>query len=198
MSQARITMSDDKIEFVVVGMNSIGRSLVGMLAALGTGTITLVDDKMVSTGAKSQEQGFGNLDSGMPKTQAVMEAMGEAFYNVKFSEHRLLDEELIQELSSKIKGNTVLVCCEPVTPGTKQHLCKSLENSCKEIYFTGFTQEGLGNVFKYTCGSNADYSPELDHVPYGKEVASVGRTIAAHVFASIVNSWVAPPELAIN
>jgi hypothetical protein len=198
MSRAKITVSNDKIEFVIVGMNSIGRSLVGMLAALGTESITLVDDKIVSAGAKSQEQGFGDLDLGMPKTQAVMEAMSEAFYNIKFSQHKLLDEELIQKLSSKIKGNTVLVCCEPMTLGTKQHLCKFLENSCKEIYFTGFTQEGLGNVLKYTCGSHADCGSELDQVSYGKEVANIGRTIAAHVFASIVNSWVAPPELAIN
>jgi len=65
----------DTLEFVVVGLNSIGRTLAGLFSVSNLGTVTLIDDKKVS--AKCLASGYLEIDIGQYRTDATADAIKE-------------------------------------------------------------------------------------------------------------------------
>ena len=182
----------DKMEFVIVGLNSIGRTLASLLATGVSGKLTLVDDKTVT--ARSIEQGYLPIDINMLKVDALEGALREITFGLEVEKLPKLDEVAIDALASKISGNTVLFYCEPISNKSKVHLCKSLRNSCQAIYFFGFRDDGVVSIFKYKCTSYIQIEdltavPEVDY----KEVYAEGRLAASTAFALYVSSMARIP-----
>jgi hypothetical protein len=176
----------DKQEFVIVGLNSIGRTLAGLLAFSEQGKLTLVDDQLVSDRCK--EQGYIiPIDLNLPKPEAVAGALNEAISNLEISKVERFDEALIERLVSKINGNTTLFFCEPMSDKARLHMCTALKNACKAIYFFGFYDDHTAGVFK-VVPSAYNLEKDLDGIPTGKEVCSEGKIAAARAFAAYINS----------
>lgn len=176
----------DKQELVIVGLNSIGRTLAGLLAFGGFGTLTLVDDQKVSD--KCKEQGYIiPIDLNLPKIEATAGALNEAIANLEIAKVERFDEALTDRLASKISGNTTLFFCEPMSDKARLHMCTMLKNACKAIYFFGFYDDGTAGVFK-VVPSAYNLEKSLDDIPTGKEVCSEGKLAAARAFAAYVNS----------
>lgn len=182
----------DKMEFVIVGLNSIGRTLASLLATGVSGKLTLVDDKTVT--ARSIEQGYLPIDMNMLKVDALEGALREITFGLEVEKLSKLDQAAVDVLASKISGNTVLFYCEPISNKSKVHLCKSLRNSCQAIYFFGFRDDGSVSIFKYKCTSYVQIEdlaavPEVDE----KEVYTEGRLAASTAFAMYISSMARNP-----
>lgn len=176
----------EKQEFVIVGLNSIGRNLAGLLAFGAIGTITLVDDQIVSH--KCKDQGYIiPIDLNMPKVEATAQALQDAVNDLEIVKVERFDEVLIDRLASKISGNTTIFFCEPMSDKARLHMCSALKNACKAIYFFGFYDDNTAGVFKVVP---TVYSVErnLEEIPTGKEVCSEGKLAAARAFAAYINS----------
>lgn len=183
----------DKQEFVIVGLNSIGRTLAGLLAFGESGKLTLVDEQIVSE--KCKEQGYlVPIDLNMPKTEATISALNESVANLEISEAKRFDEGMIERLTSKISGNTVVFFCEPMSDKARLHMCSSLKNACKAIYFFGFYDDGTAGVYKVIPG-NYNLERSLDEIPSGKEVCAEGKLAAARAYSAHINSSNILPEI---
>lgn len=182
----------DKVEFVIVGLNSIGRTLAGLLSTGVAGKLTLVDDKIVTS--KSIEQGYLPIDINMLKVDAIEGALREVTFGLRVEKLLRLDEVAVDILASKISGNTVLFYCDPISNKSKVHLCKTLRNSCQAIYFFGFRGDGSASIFKYKCTSYVQIE-DLVAVPEveDKEVYEEGRLAACTAFAMYISSMARIP-----
>lgn len=169
----------DKTEYVVVGLNSIGRTLAGLLAFGESGTLTLVDDQKVND--KSVPQGYMAVDLGLHKTDAVEATLRETSSFLDIRKYSRLDGELVDRLVSKISGDTVVFYCETLSSNGRLHAYEDLKNCCKEIYFFGFHEDGSAQFYRATGNMNLQ-GKHLDKVPDGKENCIEGKKAAARAF----------------
>jgi hypothetical protein len=176
----------DTVEFVVVGLNSIGRTLAGLIAISNLGPVTLIDDKKVS--AKCTASGYLEIDVGQYRVDATADAIKEISPKAKINKFMRLDNSTIETFTSKINGNTIMLCCDSMSDRSRIHICTEMKNSCQEIYFFGFNEkDGSCDI---TCIVPGIYNLEkiLEDIPNGKEVPEEGKLAAAKVFALQVNS----------
>lgn len=180
------TPMNEQVEFVVVGLNSIGRTLAGLLSVSELGSVTLIDDKKVS--AKCVTSGYLEIDVGQYRTDATADAIREINPKAKISKKMRLDDDALDSLASKINGNTVLLCCDNMSPKARQHLYTEMQNCCQAIYFFGFDDtEGSGQVVRLTTGGyNADKA--IEKIPAGRELPVEGKRLAAKAFAMQVSA----------
>jgi len=174
----------DTLEFVVVGLNSIGRTLAGLFSVSNLGTVTLIDDKKVS--AKCLASGYLEIDIGQYRTDATADAIKEINPQAKINKLMRLDESAIQTLTSKISGNTVMLCCDSMSDKSRLHICTEMRNACLAIYFFGFDEDGSDCSITRIVPGNDNLEKTLENIPAGKESLEKGRFAAAKAFASTV------------
>jgi len=184
--KSRDLIMSDTVEFVVLGLNSIGRTLAGLLSVSNLGPVTLIDDKKVS--AKCVASGYLEIDVGQYRTDATADAIKEISPKAKVNKLMRLDESAIEQLTSKISGNTVLLCCDPMSDKSRLHMCAELKNACQAIYFFGFNEdEGSCNITRVVPGTH-DLEKTLENIPDGKEIPKEGKFAAAKAFALQVST----------
>jgi len=176
----------DNVEFVVVGLNSIGRTLAGLLSVSNLGPVTLIDDKKVS--AKCVASGYLEIDVGQYRTDATADAIKEINPKAKINKLMRLDDSAVETLTSKISGNTVMLCCDPMSDKSRLHVCAEMKNACQAIYFFGFNEDdGNCSITRIVPGTY-NIEKTLENIPSGKEVPEEGRLAAAKAFALQVSS----------
>lgn len=170
-----------KQEFVVVGLNGTGRTLASLLGAYHQGTVTLMDEDLVTK--ESFNQGYSNVDLGLSKVQAVEEAVTEFSKSSTFRQFTNLDC-LLDDLTSQL-GNTVVFCCKPMTAKTRAYVAKTLASSCPYLYFCGYDATG-----SYTIqdSRDPDYANNLVELQSCKENVAKCGLAAVDMFVRHANN----------
>lgn len=183
----------DNVEFVVVGLNSIGRTMAGLISVSNLGSVTLIDDKKVS--AKCVASGYLDMDIGHYRTDATADAI-EQISNAKITKLMRLDNSAVENLTSKISGNTVMLCCDPMSSKSRLHLYAEMKNACQAIYFFGFNEKDGNCSITHIVPGTYNVEKTLENIPSGKEIPEEGKLAAAKAFALYVSSL--QPVPAIN
>lgn len=171
----------NKTEYVVIGLNSIGRTLAGLLAFGEDGIITLVDGDKVSE--KSLPQGYMPVDVGLHKTDAVEATLRETSSFLAINKHTNMAafNDLRDRLVSKISGDTVVFYCENLSLNGRLNAYEDFKNCCKELYFFGFHPDGTAQFYRAIGGMNLQ-EKQLNQIPEGRENCVEGKKVAARAF----------------
>jgi len=169
-----------KQEFVVVGLNGTGRTLASLLGAYHKGTVTLMDEDLVTK--ESFTQGYSDVDLGLPKVQAVQEAVAELSKSSTFRQFTDLDS-LIEDLTTQL-GNTVVFCCKPMTAKTRAYVSKTLALSCPYLYFCGYDDTG---AYSIQDSQDPKYSTQLLDLQSCKENVAKCGLAAVEMFVRHAN-----------
>lgn len=184
----------ESTEYVVVGLNATGRTLACLLAVAEDARITLVDDGKVSEKSLA-DQGYLVVDLGMFKNEAVEATLREVRPRLQIHRSFSMDEQLVERLTSKIDGRTVIFCCEPMSLKARQHLLNRLGMNCQEIYLIGFSDDDSSGVHRIVPSTSYAYS-RLEDIPEGKEQnLNQGMRAAAVAFSTHVMSKYPSPAI---